>query len=537
MQHVLVAGGGPVGFLTALGLAQRGLRVTLVEAEPDIVDSPRAAVYHWYVLEGLKQLGILDEALEIGFAKQDYCHWVFRTNERIHWSLAPLAEVAPYPFNLHLGQNDLARIACRHLERFASAEVRFATRLTDVTQDASGVTARLSGPAGETVERFDWLIGADGGGSTVREKALKLNFFGITHPERFIATNVRHDFRQHGFLLSNLTMDPVYGAIIVPRDFSFVAEGAGPPAQVQVWSANPADSGLQSFVAATLTEEARRRYLMALGLDALTLENMNAMAVSVAPYAATRGGGVAAVSLADRLSGLLPMGLSFLLWISILIVGNRLLTGVIEERASKVMEVLLSSATPGEILSGKLIGIGMVGLSIIFVWLVSLIGATFVAEGELAEFGRRIISEFFSSGLIFFFLFYFTLGFAMQASLFLGVGAISNTLNDAQSYLTPLMIILVAPFAVLVEVQRDPSGMLAQVMSWIPFSTPVVMMVRAHAGAAWWEILGTGIVLIISTIFVIWLMARLFRAAMLRTGQPPRLAELGRLIWRGSASG
>lgn len=329
----------------------------------------------------------------------------------------------------------------------------------------------------------------------------------------------------------------LYGAIIVPRDFSFVAEGAGPPAQVQVWSANPADSGLQSFVAATLTEEARRRYLMALGLDALTLENMNAMAVSVAPYAATRGGGVAAVSLADRLSGLLPMGLSFLLWISILIVGNRLLTGVIEERASKVMEVLLSSATPGEILSGKLIGIGMVGLSIIFVWLVSLIGATFVAEGELAEFGRRIISEFFSSGLIFFFLFYFTLGFAMQASLFLGVGAISNTLNDAQSYLTPLMIILVAPFAVLVEVQRDPSGMLAQVMSWIPFSTPVVMMVRAHAGAAWWEILGTGVVLIISTIFVIWLMARLFRAAMLRTGQPPRLAELGRLIWRGSASG
>lgn len=329
----------------------------------------------------------------------------------------------------------------------------------------------------------------------------------------------------------------LYGAIIVPPGFSFVSSGSAPPVQVQVWTANPADTGLQNFAASTLTEEARRRYLMALGLDEITLQSMNAVAVSVAPFAATRGGGVAAVSLADRLSGLLPMGLSFLLWISILIVGNRLLTGVIEERASKVMEVLLSSATPGEILSGKLIGIGMVGLSIIFVWLASLIGATFVAEGELAEFGRRIVSEFFSSGLIFGFLFYFTLGFAMQASLFLGVGAISNTLNDAQSYLTPLMIILVAPFAVLVEVQRDPSGMLAQVMSWIPFSTPVVMMVRAPAGAAWWEIAGTGLVLILSAVFVIWLMARLFRAAMLRTGQPPRLAELGRLIWRGTASG
>ncbi|WP_323019653.1 FAD-dependent oxidoreductase [Pararhodobacter sp.] len=220
MQHVLVVGGGPVGFLTALGLAQRGLRVTLVEAEPDIVNSPRAAVYHWYVLEGLKQLGILDEALETGFAKQDYCHFVFRTNERIHWSLAPLAEVAPYPFNLHLGQNDLARIACRHLERFASAEVRFATRLTDLTQDASGVTARLSGPGGETVERFDWLIGADGGGSTVREKSLKLNFFGITHPERFIATNVRLPFESFGYARANMVMDDVHGAIIAKLDKS-----------------------------------------------------------------------------------------------------------------------------------------------------------------------------------------------------------------------------------------------------------------------------------------------------------------------------
>ncbi len=329
----------------------------------------------------------------------------------------------------------------------------------------------------------------------------------------------------------------LYGAVIIPRGFAFVAAGGIAPPQVQVWSSNPADNGLQNFVATALTEEARRQYLISLGVDASLLENIDAMAVSVAPFATTRSGGVAAVSLADRLSGLLPLGLSFLLWLSILIVGNRLLTGVIEERASKVMEVLLSSATPGEILSGKLIGIGLVGLSIIFVWLASLVGATFVAEGEIAEFGRRAVTEFVSSGLIFGFLFYFTLGFAMQASLFLGVGAISNTLNDAQSYLTPLMIILVAPFAVITEVQRDPAGILAQVMSWIPFSTPVVMMVRAPAGAAWWEIVGTGLVLIVSAIFVIWLMARLFRAAMLRTGQPPRLAELGRLIWRGSASG
>lgn len=217
-QHVLVAGGGPAGFVTALGLAQRGFRVTLVEAEPGIINSPRAMVYHWSVLEGLERLGILDEAIARGFTKQDYCHIVFRTNERIHWSLAALESETKHPYNLHLGQNDLAEIANQHLARFKDAAVRFNTRITGLVQDDHGVTATLEGPDGTSQERFDWLIGADGGGSTVREKLLKLNFFGITWPERFIATNVRFDFEAHGYARANFVMDDVYGAIIAKID-------------------------------------------------------------------------------------------------------------------------------------------------------------------------------------------------------------------------------------------------------------------------------------------------------------------------------
>jgi 2-polyprenyl-6-methoxyphenol hydroxylase-like FAD-dependent oxidoreductase len=219
-DHVLVAGGGPVGFLTALGLAQRGIRVTLVESEPDIVNSPRAMVYHWSVLEGLDRLGVLEDAKRIGFTKQDYCHRVFRTGENIYWTLAPIADETDYPYNLHLGQNDLAQIAREHLARLPGTEMRFGTRITGLTQDAYGVNVELTDANGSETIRADWVIGCDGGGSTVREKLLKLNFFGITWPERFIATNVRFDMEAHGYARANFVLDDVYGAIIAKIDNS-----------------------------------------------------------------------------------------------------------------------------------------------------------------------------------------------------------------------------------------------------------------------------------------------------------------------------
>lgn len=219
-QHVLIAGGGPVGFLTALGLARHGIRVTLIEAEEEIINSPRAMVYHWSVLEGLEKLGVLDDARQRGFTKQDYCHTVFRTGERIYWSLDPLSDETDFAYNLHLGQHELAEIARSHLAKIPHAEVRFGTRISGLTQDGGGVTATLS-HAGDAEEmRADWLIACDGAGSTVREKLLKLNFFGITWPERFIATNVRFDLEAHGYARANFMMDDVYGAIIAKIDES-----------------------------------------------------------------------------------------------------------------------------------------------------------------------------------------------------------------------------------------------------------------------------------------------------------------------------
>ena len=160
MEDVVIVGGGPTGFITALGLAQAGVRVTVIEAEPQIVDSPRAAVYHWSVVEGLEKLGIRAEVEQIGFPKQDYTYLVHKTGERIDFSLDVLNGRTPYPYNLHLGQHRLAEIALRRLADFPHASVRFSTRLTSAAAGRRGRhaaahdarrAARNFAPAGSSV--------------------------------------------------------------------------------------------------------------------------------------------------------------------------------------------------------------------------------------------------------------------------------------------------------------------------------------------------------------------------------------------------
>jgi 2-polyprenyl-6-methoxyphenol hydroxylase-like FAD-dependent oxidoreductase len=217
LEDVIVVGGGPIGFITALGLAQAGVRVSVLESETRIPDAPRAAVYHWSVIDGLERLGIREEVEKAGFPRQDYTYLVLRTGERIEFSMDVLKERTPFPYNLHLGQHRLAEIALRRLAEYSHATVRFDTRLTKLSQDVDGVTVQAMTPNGQEEMRAKWLIGADGAASTVRHQ-LALNFEGMTWPERFIATNVFFDFDRHGYARGTFQVDQDHGAVVAKLD-------------------------------------------------------------------------------------------------------------------------------------------------------------------------------------------------------------------------------------------------------------------------------------------------------------------------------
>jgi len=211
MLDAIVVGGGPTGFVIALGLAQAGASVLVLEAEDRIIDSPRAAVYHWSVLDGLERLGIRAEAERIGFAKRDYRWLVRKTGETMDYTLEVLEGHTAFPYNIHLGQDRLAQIARDRLAQLSHADIRFGARVEKLAQDADGVTVTLEG--GEQL-RARYAVGADGAGSTVR-KSLGLAFGGMTWPERFVATNVEHDFESAGYWQTTMVIDDRWGAVIV----------------------------------------------------------------------------------------------------------------------------------------------------------------------------------------------------------------------------------------------------------------------------------------------------------------------------------
>lgn len=213
-SQVIVVGAGPVGLLTALGLARQGIEVSVLDTEPQVVRSPRAAVYFHTTISILRKLGLSDDAHRIGLSSTEFLmHWL-ETGEVMSSDMRDALEPGQeFDHNLHFGQHILAELVMEHLARLPGTRVLWNHTVKSLGQDGAKARVLVDTPEGEATFEADWIIGTDGARSTVRQ-LLGLPFEGFTWPDRFVATNIDYPFLDFGFCNANMIVDPVNWAVV-----------------------------------------------------------------------------------------------------------------------------------------------------------------------------------------------------------------------------------------------------------------------------------------------------------------------------------
>lgn len=252
---------------------------------------------------------------------------------------------------------------------------------------------------------------------------------------------------------------------------------------------------------------------------------------------------------------------AFLVYMFIFVYGAMCMRGVVEEKTSRIIEVVIASVKPFNLMLGKVIGIAGVGLTQFFLWIIltfgvisiggAIVGADLMSGGapqtEIAQMNMPDVEQVevkdnpllkFTSAMssvnmplvVFSFLFFFFSGYLLYGALFAAIGSASDSDTDTQQFMFPIIMPLIVSIVSLNAVINDPNGSLAFWMSMVPFTSPVVMMMRVPFGVPLWELALSMGLMIGGFIFTIWLASRIYRIGILMHGTKVNYKIMARWI-------
>jgi len=293
-------------------------------------------------------------------------------------------------------------------------------------------------------------------------------------------------------------------------------------ASAKYWTTNASAKTLRRQAERVLRDDADERYFANTGLSSDEFFDNRDAVPDVEKFDPTKEVGAdgegQSVSVIDQIPLFVAAGFSAFLWLAVFSGAYMLLMSMVEEKINKALEMLLASTRFTEILMGKLLGVAALTIASLAPWLImgaaGLIAFMKFGDGAVAA---AILSAM-TPQLIFFFILFFVLGYIFYGSLFMALGSLAESMQDSQTLVTPILILLTLCVMVVPIGIESPDSNLLRVASFIPFSAPFAMIIRLPSDPPLWEVLLSCGILLASAVFVVWLAAKLFRYGVLSGG-------------------
>jgi ABC-2 type transport system permease protein len=255
-----------------------------------------------------------------------------------------------------------------------------------------------------------------------------------------------------------------------------------------------------------------------------------------------------------ELGGVIGMIFTLIIYMFLLMYGAMVMQGVMEEKTNRIVEVMVSSVRPFDLMMGKIIGIGLVGITQVIIWCVLTtvlvsVGGIFLGlksaavQPDMAMLQQGMpevqnmtvdiltkLSSFNFAEIILYFILFFIGGYISYASLFAAIGSAIDNPEDSQQFMTPMMILLVFALYAGIYSMNNPDGPLAFWCSLIPFTSPIVMMIRIPYEIPFWQIALSLVLLFASAVALVWITAKIYRVGILMYGKKPSLKEIVKWI-------
>jgi ABC-2 type transport system permease protein len=274
------------------------------------------------------------------------------------------------------------------------------------------------------------------------------------------------------------------------------------------------------------------------GLDPQTIESLKSES-DLKAYVWTEEG---SQDSHTEMATMLGFGAALLMYMFIFLYGSMVMRGVIEEKAGRVMELLISTTSPFELMMGKILGIASVGLFQFILWILlgtgvsTLIGTLGLTPSQVPETPgnpdwMQMLGSMPWENIVPLFLFYFLGGYFLYAALFAAVGSAVDSEGDSQQLVMPISMPIILAFIASQFVMQNPHGSLAFWMSMFPLTSPIVMVVRLPFGVPFWEIALSMSLLVTAFVGSVWIAGRIFRIGVLMYGQKVSLGQLRKWLF------